>query len=93
MSTHAPNNLQYNTHVRPCSIAGTIFANRLQTALALYAPNLDPDVAEAVRHSVAVIKTLSGADKDGVVKAYAEALGYTFILSIPCGLMGTLSAL
>jgi hypothetical protein len=74
-------------------IAGTIFANRLRTGIAEYTPDLDPAIAAAVRNSVSIINMLPESQKGGVIKAYSEALGYTFLLSIPCAFLGTLSSL
>ncbi|KAG8946383.1 hypothetical protein FRC03_001392 [Tulasnella sp. 419] len=71
------------------AIAGTIFGNRLRSGLAVYAPDLPHETAVAVSQSVAVIRTLSGAQKEGVVRAYSEALGYIFLLGIPSGVVAS----
>jgi EmrB/QacA subfamily drug resistance transporter len=75
------------------AIAGTIFANQLQTQLTYFAPGLSSDVALAVRQSVTVIFTLPPEMQEPVIKAYSRALGYVFILGIPCGAFASLSAL
>jgi MFS family permease len=75
------------------AIAGTIFANQLQTQLAFFAPTLDPATAYSVRQSVTVIFTLPLEQQEPVIKAYCRALGHVFILGIPCGVLGSLSAL
>lgn len=64
------------------SIGGTVFGNRLAVAVAKYAPDLPAGTASSVRQSVEVIKTLQGADKQAVIRAYSEALG-AFFRSFP----------
>jgi MFS family permease len=74
------------------SIAGTIFGNRLTSAINKYAPDLPASTAEAVRNSVAVIYTLEGEQKANVIRAYSESLGYVFILGIPAAILGSCAA-
>lgn len=75
------------------SIAGTIFANQLQTQLAVFAPTLDPVTAFNVRQSVTIIFTLPLEQQKPVIEAYCRALGYVFILGIPSGILASLSSL
>ncbi|KAG8900072.1 hypothetical protein FRB99_006265 [Tulasnella sp. 403] len=75
------------------AISGTIFGNELRKSIAIYAPDLDRATADAVRQSVEVIGTLSGAEKAGVIRAYSSALGYVFIIAIPSGILASASAL
>ncbi|KAG8913671.1 hypothetical protein FRC00_001875 [Tulasnella sp. 408] len=73
------------------AISGTIFGNQLSKSIAHYAPNMDPTLAAAVKQSVEVIYGLTGEDKANVIRAYSEALGYVFILAIPCGVLASVS--
>ncbi|KAG8894654.1 hypothetical protein FRC00_008630 [Tulasnella sp. 408] len=73
------------------AISGTIFGNQLSKGIAHYAPNLDPALAATVKQSVEVIHSLTGDDKAHVIRAYSEALGYVFILAIPCGVLASVS--
>jgi len=75
------------------SVAGPIFNNQLGTNLAKFAPGLDPQIAAAVRQSVQTIYTLTGQEKANVLKAYTHSLGYVFILGIPTGILGGVSAM
>ncbi|KAG8895925.1 hypothetical protein FRB99_000275 [Tulasnella sp. 403] len=74
------------------AVAGTIFGNQLSKYIALEAPNLPAGTALALRQSVQIIHTLSGEDKAGAIKAYSTALGYTFIIGIPAGILGSVAA-
>ncbi|KAG8940631.1 hypothetical protein FRC00_012904, partial [Tulasnella sp. 408] len=65
----------------------------LSKSIAHYAPNLDPALAVSVKQSVEVIYTLTGDDKAHVIRAYSEALGYVFILAIPCGILASVSGI
>ncbi|KAF8309584.1 ABC transporter [Clavulina sp. PMI_390] len=75
------------------AIAGTIFANSLETQLHHYAPNLDPATAAEVRQSVTIIFTLPPDVQGPVIAAYSKAIAYVFTMAIPSGIMSSLCAL
>ncbi|KZO92741.1 ABC transporter [Calocera viscosa TUFC12733] len=75
------------------SIAGTIFANQLGKELAIYAPNIDPSVAQLLKESVTVVLTLPADQQGPIIEAYTKALDYVYIIGVPAGVMATLSAL
>jgi len=75
------------------AIAGSIFANQLVKELAHYAPNLSPDVVRGVRQSVTYIATLPLDEREAVISAYSRALGYAWLLSVPCGVLASLCSL
>ncbi|KAG9039579.1 hypothetical protein FRB95_009159 [Tulasnella sp. JGI-2019a] len=91
-STSLVNFTQLTGGIIGVAVAGTIFGNRLTTALNKYAPTLSSDSAEAVRQSVSAIGNLTGDDKANVIRAYSEALGYVFILAIPASILASCSA-
>ena len=74
-------------------IAGMIFANSLVTQLHHFDPHLDPSIADHVRHSVTYIFTLPKDQQIPVIEAYSKAIGYIFLLPIPCGILASLSAM
>lgn len=61
------------------SIAGTVFANKLRSNLAVYAPDLDPVIATAVRQTLSVLDKLDADTRARVVLAYVHALGMSSI--------------
>lgn len=72
------------------AIAGTIFNNKLNTELSVYAPNLPPDTLEHVKQSVTVIFELEDTIKGGVIHAYVKALTWIFILCIPACVLASI---
>jgi len=83
-----------NKHViHTYRIAGMIFANSLVTQLNHFAPHLDSSIADHVRHSVTYIFTLPKDQQVPVIEAYSKAVGYTFLLPLPCGILASLSAM
>ncbi|KAK9893727.1 MFS general substrate transporter [Cystobasidium minutum MCA 4210] len=71
------------------AIANTIFTNQLAKELVKYAP----DAPAIVRSSVEAIKTIDPAQQPGVIRAYAHALKYVFIIAVPSGGIASLFAL
>jgi len=74
-------------------IAGTIFSNQLSKEIAIYAPDLAPDVIQAIKDSVTVVQTLPAAQQTAVIQAYVKALDYVYLIGVPGGAFGSLSAL
>jgi len=72
------------------ALAGLIFANRLHTHVAQL--GLTPDVEAAVRESVDVIFTLPMDQRAAVIQAYIASLDYVFLLGVPAGIFGAMSA-
>ncbi|EJU00069.1 MFS general substrate transporter [Dacryopinax primogenitus] len=75
------------------SIAGTVFANQLGSQLAQYAPGLDPSIVQTLKESVTVVATLPLDQQGPIIEAYTKALDYVYIIGVPAGVLGTLSAL
>jgi len=75
------------------AIAGAIFSNGLSTYIPQFAPDLAPDVAAQLHESVTVLKTLDPKQRAEAVHAYVKAIDRVFLLGVPGGLLGTLSAL
>jgi len=75
------------------AIAGSVLANQLGKYLFLYAPDLPPSIAVAVRQSVAVIFTLPADQQGPVIRAYLKALNSVFLIGVPAGVLASLSAL
>jgi len=75
------------------SIAGTLFANQLTKELVIYAPDLAPDVAQAIKESVTVVLTLPADQQAAVIQAYAKALDFVYIIGVPAAILASLSAL
>jgi hypothetical protein len=69
------------------AIAGTVFNNQLIKSLATFATGLTAEQMLGIKQSVTLIFTLPTELQSGVIHAYAEALDYTFILSVAaCGM-------
>lgn len=75
------------------AIAGSVLANQLGKYLFLYAPDLPPAIAIAVRQSVSVIFTLPAEQQEPVIRAYLKALNSVFLIGVPAGVLASLSAL
>lgn len=71
------------------SICQSIFSQRLNHFLAIYAPGAPAIVAI----SVEAIRDVSPELKPGVIKAYAEALSYVFLIGIPAGIVASLAGM
>lgn len=56
------------------AIAGAVFANQLTHNIAAYAPGLDPQTLEAIKHALSAISTLQGNTKTEVINAYIRSL-------------------
>lgn len=65
------------------SIAGTVFANTLESNITIYAPSLPNQLIAGVRQSISVISGLPSDLKDQVIVAYVHALGWVFIVGVP----------
>ncbi|KAG8860948.1 hypothetical protein FRB91_000144 [Serendipita sp. 411] len=74
------------------AIAGSVFANQLRSSLAIYAPGLDPHIAEAIKNTLSVVSSLRPDQQAQVLMAYVKALNYVFIVSIPTSVLASLSA-
>ncbi|QRW16005.1 major facilitator superfamily transporter [Rhizoctonia solani] len=75
------------------AIAGSILANQMIKYLAIYAPDLPQEVANAVRQSVSLIFTLPAEQQEPVIRAYLKALNSVFLIGVPTGVLASLSAL
>src|SRR5258708_38811775 len=75
------------------SIAGTVFANNLNSTLAKFAPRLPNYLAIGVRQSISVIFDLPADLKAEVVVAYVSALDCVFIVGVPTMLASSLCVL
>ena len=62
------------------SIANTVFTNKLQSTLAVLAPN----APLAVIRSVEAIKLVPEAQRTPIIQSYAIALNYVFIIGELC---------
>ena len=65
------------------SVAGTVFANTLESNITIYAPNLPNQLITGVRQSISVISGLPTDLKDQVIVAYVNALGWVFVVGVP----------
>lgn len=65
------------------SIAGTVFANTLESNITIYAPGLPSNLISGVRQSISVISGLPSDLKDQVIVAYVHALGWVFVVGVP----------
>ncbi|KZT62115.1 ABC transporter [Calocera cornea HHB12733] len=74
-------------------IAGTIFSNQLTKELAIYAPTLPAEIAQAIKESVTVVQTLPADQQGPIVEAYVKALDYVYLIGVPGGVFGALCAL
>ncbi|KAG8832129.1 hypothetical protein FRC17_001962 [Serendipita sp. 399] len=74
------------------AIAGAVFANQLRSSLAIYAPGLDPQIAEMIKNTLSVVATLQPDVQAKVITAYVRALNYVFIVSIPTSVLASISA-
>ncbi|CCA66622.1 probable DHA14-like major facilitator; ABC transporter [Serendipita indica DSM 11827] len=74
------------------AIAGSVFANQLRKNIAIFAPGLDPRIAEAVRQTLSVLEMLPQEVQGQVIQAYLRALNYVFIVAIPTSVLASISA-
>ncbi len=65
------------------SIAGTVFANTLESNITTYAPSLPNELITGVRQSISVISFLPSNLKDQVIVAYVHALDWVFMIGVP----------
>ncbi|KAG8888314.1 hypothetical protein FRB98_007972 [Tulasnella sp. 332] len=92
-STSLVNFSKWSGGVIGLAAGGAIFGNRLAADIKMYAPDLSPATARAVRQSVFVIQTLGAQDKENVINAYSNALGCVFAIGIPCMILASISGL
>lgn len=75
------------------AICGTIVNNQLVKFLAQYASDLPPEVVQAVKQSVTAIFQLPEEQRQGVIRAYVQALVYVFVFCIPAAVLAGIAAM
>jgi hypothetical protein len=75
---------------RETAVAGTVFSNQLKNLL----PGSIPQATtSAILQSVTVINALPPGIKNIVIEAYVKSMRPVFIMAVPAGALGLLSAL
>lgn len=74
------------------SVAGTVFANSLNSSITVYAPSLPNQLITGARQSISVIFGLPADLKHQVIIAYVRALDWVFFVGVPTMVASSLCA-